>query len=315
MLDAGQDRERVAALGPALAHPAAVALAAVEERERLDRVARREHVGVGGDEHRRDLEPADLVAEVEVLGHRRAHLLQQPREVLGPRREPHVRLVHRRALQVVRRCGADLALLGEHVRVDRAAPDVGRDDDQLPDELGVVDRRLERDAAAERVADEVGLVEPEVVDEGGDVVAHRDDAQRPVDVGGPPVALEVGGDDPVPGGELVDHWPEHLARPEPAVEQDERPATAVDLVVQVDAVDVGVGAGALGLGGPFGHGHVEILRVGRPLDDTPVISPSAPPAGCRRGGRTRTRPAARAGGGRRPSGGRWCPSPRSPRRP
>ena len=39
--------------------------------------------------------------------------------------------------------------------------------------------------------------------------------------------------------------PEHLARAEPAVQQDHRPPGAVDLVVEVDAVDVGVLAGAL----------------------------------------------------------------------
>ena len=62
VLEAGQDRQRVAALRPALAHPAAVALAAVEQLERLDGVARRRHVRVGGHEQRRDLEPAELVA-------------------------------------------------------------------------------------------------------------------------------------------------------------------------------------------------------------------------------------------------------------
>ena len=174
----------------------------------------------------------------------------------------HVRLVHRRALEVVRGRGVHLALLVEHVRVDRAALDVGRHDDELPDELRVVDRGLERDPAAERVADEVDLLEPEVLDEGGDVVAHRDEADRPVDVGRAPVALEVGEDDAVSGGELVGHRPEHLARPESAVEQHQRPAAAVDLVVEADAVDIGIGAGALGLGRPVGGRHRDAPRAG-----------------------------------------------------
>src|SRR6266550_945396 len=53
---AGQDRQRVPALRPALAHPPAVAEAAVEKLEGLDVVARWRHVGIGADEHRRHLE-------------------------------------------------------------------------------------------------------------------------------------------------------------------------------------------------------------------------------------------------------------------
>ena len=62
----------------------------------------------------------------------------------------------------------------------------------LPTLSGYFDRREERDAAAERVADEVRLVEPEVVDERRDVVGHEPDVDRPIDVGGAAVALEVG---------------------------------------------------------------------------------------------------------------------------
>jgi hypothetical protein len=45
--EAGQDRERVTALRPAFAHPAAVAESAVEQLEDLDVVARWGHVSVG----------------------------------------------------------------------------------------------------------------------------------------------------------------------------------------------------------------------------------------------------------------------------
>ena len=62
----------------------------------------------------------------------------------------------------------------------------------LPTLSGYFDRGEERHPAAERVADDVRLLEPEVVDERGDVVGHEPDVDRPIDVGGAPVALEVG---------------------------------------------------------------------------------------------------------------------------
>ena len=41
------------------------------------------HVGVGGDDQRRDLEAAHLIGEVEVLGHGLADLVQQPGKSSG----------------------------------------------------------------------------------------------------------------------------------------------------------------------------------------------------------------------------------------
>src|SRR2546421_11447245 len=57
---ARQDRERVPALWPALAHPTAVPEPAIEQLEHLDVVARRGPFGVRSDDGRRDLAPADL---------------------------------------------------------------------------------------------------------------------------------------------------------------------------------------------------------------------------------------------------------------
>ena len=132
--------------------------------------------------------------------------------------------------------------------------------DQLADLLRVFRRGEERDAAAERVADEVGLLEPEVVDEGRDVVGHEPDVDRPIDVGGAAVPLEVDRDDLVALGQRREDRPEHLARAEPAVEQDQRPPGPVGLVVEVDAVDLGVSAGPVRIGRPV-RGHPSSPRI------------------------------------------------------
>jgi hypothetical protein len=62
------------------------------------------------------------------------------------------------------------------------------------------------------------------------------------------MALQVDDDDLVVRRERGQHRPEHLTGPEAAVQQDHRPAGAVRLVVEVDAVDLGVLAVAHGLG-------------------------------------------------------------------
>ena len=116
--------------------------------------------------------------------------------------------------------------------------------DELADLVRILHRGEQRDAAAERVADDVRLLQPEVVDEGRDVVGHEPDVDRPIDVGGAPVPLEVDRDDLVALRQRGEDRPEHLARHEPAVQQDQRPPGPVGLVVEVDAVDLGVLAGA-----------------------------------------------------------------------
>src|SRR5205814_6898937 len=102
---------------------------------------------------------ADLVAEVEIPGHRLAYLVEQAGEVFWSRRHSAVDLVDRRVLQGLGRCCARLALLGEHLRRDRVTPDVGRDHDEPVYELRILDRCEERHAATQRVAEQVGLLE------------------------------------------------------------------------------------------------------------------------------------------------------------
>jgi len=62
-----------------------------------------------------------------------------------------------------------------------------------------------------------------VVDKRGDVIGHEPDVDRSIDVGSAAVPLQVDGDDLVTLGQRGKDRPEHLARPEPAVQQDQRP--------------------------------------------------------------------------------------------
>ncbi len=68
------------------------------------------------------------------------------------------------------------------------------------------------------------------------------------------MALQVGRDHLVTCAQGRQERAEHRAGAEPAVEQNHRLAAAVGRVVHVEPVDIGVGAGALRLGRPVGHG-------------------------------------------------------------
>jgi hypothetical protein len=167
-----------------------------------------------------------------------------------------VELVHRRVLHEFHRRSADLTLLDEHFRVDRVPPHVRRHDDQSTDALRELDGRPERGGATERIAQKVRSIEVEVLDQAGDVIGHEPRVDRSVDVGRPAVSLQVGHDELVALGQGRQDRPERLSRSEAAVQQDQRSTAAMDLVVHMQAVDVGVVADDLGITAQVGRGHL-----------------------------------------------------------
>src|SRR2546423_14327889 len=66
------------------------------------------------------------------------------------------------------------------------------------------------------------------------------------------MALQVDGDVLVALCELWKNRPEHLARHKATVQQDERGPGAVSFVVELDAVDLSISAGALHVRRPIG---------------------------------------------------------------
>ncbi len=107
---------------------------------------------------------------------------------------------------------------------------------QAADELRVLDRKPEGDPATQRVAHRVNLLVTDLRHDHGHVVAHVVDPNAPIAQGGAAMALEIDGDDLPLLRERGQQRAEHVDRTESAVQQEQRLAVTVDLVVVVDAV-------------------------------------------------------------------------------
>jgi hypothetical protein len=114
---------------------------------------------------------------------------------------------------------------------------VRRGDNQFGDPRGRTERDRVRDETAEAETEQIGVGDPQMVEQRDDVTGQRLDGHRAVGVGGVPVALEL----------YRDHLPSRRKgfeqRPEievdghqATVEQHEWPAGTARLVVELQAV-------------------------------------------------------------------------------
>ena len=119
----------------------------------------------------------------------------------------------------------------------RRAVGVRRGDDQLADPGGRAERDRVRDETAEAEAEEIGLGDPQMVEQRDDVTGQRLDRHRAVGVGGVPVALELHRDHLPARRQGFEQRPEiEVDGQQATVEQHEWPPSAADLVVELQAV-------------------------------------------------------------------------------
>ena len=119
----------------------------------------------------------------------------------------------------------------------RRAVGIRRGDDQLADPGGRAERDRVRDETAEAETEQIGLGDPQMVEQRDDVTGQRLDRHRAVGVGGVPVALELHRDHLPARRKGFEQRPEiEVDGHQATVEQHKWPAGAVRLVVELQAV-------------------------------------------------------------------------------
>ena len=209
--------------------------ATAEQPEELDRVLGLDDVGVPDEDQRGRADRADVLGRpVELLAVERDQLTHQRRPFLRIGSEPQVLRFQGRAGEGLGRDGLDRP---PDLGIDPAAAAGCGCDHELAHHVGMAHGDLQRDTASHTVAENVGALAPEVLEQRRDVVRQLLVGQRPIDVGRAPVALELDRNDLPRSRQNRDQLPEvALDRSVGSVQQHQRLAAAVDLVVHPEAV-------------------------------------------------------------------------------
>jgi hypothetical protein len=100
----------------------------------------------------------------------------------------------------------------------------------------MLDREPQPCTAAERVAHDVDLLVSELLEHDGQIVADVEEIDRPITKRRATVSVQIDGDHLSRFGECREERSEHGARAKSTVQEKQRLAAAVDLVVVVDAI-------------------------------------------------------------------------------
>jgi hypothetical protein len=138
-------------------------------------------------------------------------------------------------LEVGRRRQA--ALVEWRAHPARRAVSVRRSDDQLAGPGRRAERDRASDQAAEAETEQIGLGDPQMIQQRNDVTGQRLDRHRPTGIGGVPVALELHRDHLPARRKGSEQRPEiEVDGQQATVEQHEWPPAAANLVVELQAV-------------------------------------------------------------------------------
>ena len=99
---------------------------------------------------------------------------------------------------------------------------------------------LQGDPATQRITHNVGLLDPEILNQPGNVVGHCLETQRPVDIGRVSVTLQFNSDDLPFLGEGLQVRPEHGDTDDSTMQQDQRFSGPANFVVKLEPVYGGV---------------------------------------------------------------------------
>jgi hypothetical protein len=101
----------------------------------------------------------------------------------------------------------------------------------------MADGKVQGDAGAHTVAEDIGPLDPELRECGGDIIGHLLDGERAVDVCRASVRLQFESDDLPSLGKIRQKLSERRADcRKRAVKQDERLSGTVDLVIHLEAI-------------------------------------------------------------------------------
>ncbi len=117
-----------------------------------------------------------------------------------------------------------------------------RNERETPNHFGVLHGESKRNTTAQGIAQHVDLLMAEFLHDPRHVVTHVGQVDLPIAERGAAVAMKVDRDHPSAVRQGRQHGPEHVDRAKAAVQQQQRLAGAVDLVVVVESVDSEVAA-------------------------------------------------------------------------